>query len=240
MHSANTLPKEILGSITLWIIAGGFLSLWLCMAKKIIRLASKIFVFDRDRAKALLEMTKSFPRGATKLFFPILTVLATYTILFKTFGWLLRIIFPSFISTVDFEIWDLGFSIISTDELLRELLSFSLPALESLFIFLFIYCIFFLAIFFFTILWLPEIVLNERRPFRALLLSWEKLFSRFKEIRNLFFCIVMIAIGLLLSIVVLMLNPFLYVFVLILFYYFIVYLVVLLLTYYEQQFTNYK
>jgi hypothetical protein len=82
LASADAIAKIILGGITLLIMTCAFLSAWLYMSKKVIALSNKIFVFDRDRAKALLNIILSSPKGIGKLCIPILFVILTSLLIF--------------------------------------------------------------------------------------------------------------------------------------------------------------
>jgi hypothetical protein len=80
--SADALPKLILGGVTLFVMSSAFLSAWLYMSKKVIALSNKIFVFDRDRPKALLDIVLSSPKGIGKLCLPIMFVLFILLVVF--------------------------------------------------------------------------------------------------------------------------------------------------------------
>ena len=82
LAGADTVPKLILGGVTLLVMASGFLSAWLYMCKKTIRLSKKIVIFDKDRARAFGTLILSLPKGLGKLFLPMLGVIGIYIILF--------------------------------------------------------------------------------------------------------------------------------------------------------------
>ncbi|MBQ8459112.1 hypothetical protein IJ541_03300 [bacterium] len=75
---ANTIFKQIFAGVTIFIMACGFLSAWLYMAKKTIALSKKVFVFDKDRANALIDLLTTLPKGIGRLFLPIIGVLSIY------------------------------------------------------------------------------------------------------------------------------------------------------------------
>ena len=83
-------------------------------------------------------------------------------------------------------------------------------------------------------LWIPEIVYNEKNSFKALYNSVVKLFMNFKKSIILFLYIAFLVILITILNTFLMFNPFLYFFVLMFYYYLLVYIVVLLFTYYDE------
>jgi len=81
-YAANDLTKKIMASVTLFVMICGFLASWLYMAKKTIALSKKIFVFDKDRINALINLVLTLPKGVGRLFFPFIGVSLSYVILF--------------------------------------------------------------------------------------------------------------------------------------------------------------
>lgn len=100
-----------------------------------------------------------------------------------------------------------------------------------------IWLIFLYIITFFTILWIPEIVYNEKNALYALCNSIIKLFTHFKES----FILYIFILAALSTIIALLLkytfvHPIISFFLMLVAYYVILYIVVLLFTYYEKQF----
>ena len=89
---------------------------------------------------------------------------------------------------------------------------------------------------FLTILWIPEIVYNEKNAIKALYNSIIKIFMNFKNTLILYVYIAILLLIVLLIYIHLDMHPIFAFFTLILFYYILVYLVVLLFSYYEQKF----
>ena len=152
----------------------------------------------------------------------------THRILFITFK-----IYPSF----DPEILGLHIDqLVTSNEILKE---FKELAIEDLPPFVYWYAITIIGSFilnFITMLWIPEIVYNEKNAFKALFNSIKKNFQNLPNTLILYLYIAFLITFITLLSAVLMFNPFLYFIVLILYYYFLVYIVVLLFTYYEQTF----
>ena len=100
-----------------------------------------------------------------------------------------------------------------------------------------IWLIFLYIITFFTILWIPEIVYNEKNALYALYNSIIKLFTHFKES----FILYIFILAALSTIIALLfkytfVHPIISFFLMLVAYYVILYIVVLLFTYYEKQF----
>lgn len=237
LETADNIPKLILAGITLLVMGCGFLSAWMYMTKKTLQLANQVFIFDKDRAKALGELIMSLPRGIGKLFLPfvgvtiILILLYTLTILGATF------IISKLIGTIDitnlFLTKDL---LVSSQELFNELLE--LPQNEIIVI----NCWYLLVssitalISFFTMFLIPEIVYSEKNPIKAFIQAFKKIVITFPKSLLLFLYIYFLLITSAILNTILMFNPILYFFVLVIHYYLIIYIVVLLFTYYEQTF----
>ena len=82
IDSINTTPKLILACITIFVMFSGFVAAWFYMAKKTIALSKKVFVFDKDRAKALARLIISLPNGIGRLFLPIIGVISIYILIY--------------------------------------------------------------------------------------------------------------------------------------------------------------
>ena len=92
---------------------------------------------------------------------------------------------------------------------------------------------------FLTILWIPEIVYNERNALYALVNSVIKVFTQFKDTMSLYlfiFSLFTIILALLFQFIYV--HPILSFLLIMVFYYIILYIIVLLFTYYEQKFLN--
>lgn len=239
MNGADTVPKIILGGITLLIMTSGFLSAWLYMCKKTIQLSKKIVIFDSDRAKSFGTLILSLSKGIGRLFLPLIGVIGIYIILFGILffitGFIISNIYPSF----DPEILGLHIDqLVTSNEILKGVNKLTVDEFPP---FLYWYIITIIGSFilnFITMLWIPEIVYNEKNAFKALFYSLKKNFQNLPQTLILYLYITFLITFVTVSSAVLMFNPFLYFIVLILYYYFLVYIVVLLFSYYEQTFTK--
>ena len=236
--SINTIGKLVLACVTMLVMFSGFLAAWLYMAKKTISLSKKIFVFDKDRAKALAKLVMTLPNGIGRLFLPIIGVISTYILIYILIFTGVSAILEHIVGVVNFDSLDMRTLMISTGELLEELKSFTQEELQFMNYFYTFASIGITLITFVTMLWVPEIVYNEKNSFKALFNSIKKLFKTFKSSLLLFIYIYFIIVLTTVLNTLLMFNPFLYFFVLMIYYYFLVYIVVLLFTYYEQKFLS--
>lgn len=92
---------------------------------------------------------------------------------------------------------------------------------------------------FLTILWLPEIVYNEKNALYALVNSIIKVFTQFRETLTLYIFIFAIFTAILaLLFKYIAIHPIVSFLLIMVLYYVIMYIVVLLFTYYEQRFIN--
>lgn len=232
----DTTPKLILASITIFVMLSGFMAAWLYMAKKTISLSRKIFVFDKDRAKALWALVLSLPKGIGRLFLPSIGVISIYiliyTLIFSGIGYIVG----KFIGTIDFSELDYQSIFLFGQEFANEISELSQNEL------LVLQCWYILAlgsiavVSFITMLWIPEIVYTEKVSFEALYYSIIKIFTHLKNSIILYLYIAFLVVLISILNTFLMFNPILYFIVLLLFYYFLVYIVVLLFSYYEQTF----
>lgn len=238
VSSADTIPKGVLALITLFIMGGGFLAAWLYMVKKTITLSKKVFVFDKDRAKALLSLILALPKGIGRLFLPILGVIFIYSCVYGIAIVLVTLVITKTLGTISIDIFDLKMMLISSKELIEEITNLSQQDLIIINIWYSLLSIISVFITFLTMLWIPEIVFTQKNPFSSLKNAIFKLFKKFKHSIILYIYISLIIILLSILNTLLMFNPFLYFLVLIFYYYFLIYIIVLLFSYYEQNFID--
>lgn len=237
INTADNIPKVILAAITLLVMFCGFISAWMYMTKKTLKLANRVFVFDKDRAKAFWELVMSLPRGIGKLFLPFMGVTLILLIIYTIAITGVTFLIAKYIGTIDIaRLFESESFLISTQELFNEILE--LPQNEIIVIncwYLVVSAIF-AIISFLTMFLIPEIVYTERNPFKAIVASLQKLIITFPQSLLLYIFIYFLLITSSVLNTILMFNPILYFLVLIISYYLIIYIVVLLFTYYEQTF----
>ncbi len=232
-NSIDNIPKLILAAITILVMASGFVAAWLYMAKKTIALSKKIFIFDKERVKALWYLLTSLPKGIGRLFLPIIGVISTYLLVYIIMFSGIGVIISKFAGIIDLDAINLQTLMISSQELINEVNELTD---DEITIINYWYLLTFVGtsiISFFTMLWIPEIVYSEKNSFKALYNSIKKIFIDFKNSIILFCYIAFVIILLTIMNTLLMFVPVLYFLVLILYYYFLIYIVVLLFTYYE-------
>lgn len=232
----DTTPKLILASITIFVMLSGFMAAWLYMAKKTISLSRKIFVFDKDRAKALWALVLSLPKGLGRLFLPSIGVISIYiliyTLIFSGIGYIVG----KFIGTIDFSELDYQSIFLFGQEFANKISELSQNELLVLQCWYILALVSIAVVSFITMLWIPEIVYTEKVSFEALYYSIIKIFTHLKNSIILYLYIAFLVVLISILNTFLMFNPILYFIVLLLFYYFLVYIVVLLFSYYEQTF----
>lgn len=208
----HTLLLVISTYTTAIVLIAAFISIWFYITKKVIKLSTRDFVYDKDRIKALNNTIKEIPKGFGKYFLPCISVV--------TFAMLIFIA---------------GYNYIEQASLLKliniiERMHLS-DSERSIFVFL---TISFFS--FWGILWIPEIFYSEKNPYKALVYSIKKVFLTFPQTLVMYLYIYILFIIVQYAITFLIANPFMYFIVLLLYYYLSIYITVLLFSYYEQKF----
>lgn len=237
-NSVDNIPKLILAVITILVMASGCFSAWFYMTKKTLKLAHKVFVFDKDRAKAFWGLILSLPKGIGRLFLPFMGLISLSSLLYGLVLWLVTYLVAKYIGTINIDLLNSDNILISSKELINEISE--MPRNEIIVINCWYLLVFAITtiISFLTMLWVPEIVYCEKNPFKALIYSIKKIVITFPKSLLLFIFINILSLVISILNTLLMFNPISYFIVLLLYYYFIVYIVVLLFTYYEQSFVS--
>lgn len=232
----DNIPKLILAIATMLIMISGCLSAWVYMAKKTIRMSDKIFVFEKDRAKAFGDLIMSLPRGIGRLFLPMLGVIFISVIIYSIFIYGITFLVSKYIGTIDLSLLSTDKLALSSQELLNEINALPRSQIIAINCWYLIFALGTMLFSFLGILWIPEIVYAEKNPFKALYNSIKKIIITFPKTLFLFMYINILSLVISILNTLLMINPIAYFLVLIIYYYFIVYIVVLLFRYYEQTF----
>lgn len=236
--SINTIPKLFLSAITMLIMISIFLSAWLYMAKKTISISKKVFVFDKDRNDALGKLFLALPTGISKLFLPIIGVIAIYLLLYSTLFYIINFIIENFIGIIHFNSFDFQTLQLSNGEFLEEVKLLSDKELKVFNYWLLLLILGSSAISYFTTYWIPEVVYNYKNSLNALKNSIVKAIANPLDTFLVFLVIYSIIFIMSLLNIIVMANPILYFLVSLFYYYFIVFVIVLLFTYYEQKYIN--
>ncbi len=232
----DNIPKLILAIATMLIMISGCLAAWVYMAKKTIRMSDKIFVFEKDRAKAFGDLIMSLPRGIGRLFLPMLGVIFISVIIYSIFIYGITFLVSKYIGTIDLSLLSTDKLALSSQELLNEINALPRSQIIAINCWYLIFALGTMLLSFLGILWIPEIVYAEKNPFKALYNSIKKIIITFPKTLFLFIYINILSLVISILNTLLMINPIAYFLVLIIYYYFIVYIVVLLFRYYEQTF----
>lgn len=78
---SSGLFDHIFSVITLFVIVCGFFSAWLYLVKKAYAMSKKVYLFDKDRNKDLINLFISLYKGLGKLFMPIIGMLSLLIII---------------------------------------------------------------------------------------------------------------------------------------------------------------
>lgn len=235
-NSVNNLAKLILAIITILVMTSAFCAAWFYMTKKTLKLAKKVFVLDKDRTREFKELLLSLPRGIGHLFLPFLGLISFSSIIYCALLWIITTFVINHIGTINIELLDSNNLLLSSKELIEEIMDLSKNEI------LVINCWYLLVLIsssllsFLGILWIPEIVYNEKNPYKALFFALKKLLATFPKTLLLFIYINFLLIVSSILNTILMFYPIAYFIVLLIYYYLIVYIVVLLFSYYEQTF----
>lgn len=209
---AKTVNLALFSFVTLLIMVCSFLAGWLYMVKKTLQLNGRVFVYEQDRTNALKNLMMTLPNGVGRLFLPFLGYV-TISMFITVF------------------IYYVTIDIIPPSQLqkLADLLLF--PNYISALIFIITS-----ILSFFGMLWVPEIVYNEKNPIKALGNSILKTYKTFPKTLFLYIYIYLIYFGTNFSLQLVAPNPLILFALLVVYYYFILYIVILVFTYYEQTF----
>lgn len=213
LNHANTTAKILVAFISMYIMIAGFSASWFYMAKKTLKLSEKVFVYDKDRMKAIYRLFLSLPEGLGKLFLNFLGAFAIYFCLILIPYWIF--------STVTYSYYYLTTGNIAGGILVNVIfLLLILAVLNYFFLFL-----------------IPELVYAKSTPVQAITNSFRGILKLFPKSLYLYLAIVLLyALETVLYYVLISLSPYLLFVALLLKYYLIIYLVVLMFLYYGKEF----
>lgn len=236
--SVNSLPVLLLSCITVVFMTAAFFAGWFYMVKKAIKLSKETFVLDSDKARATLDLIKKMPSGIGKYFWSFLGLIVLALII-------MSIVMPAIIKLSLFVVGPLGLDAASMKDALASadgmkifIDSLSGEQIIKLFKIEMIFILFSAIFSYLFMLWIPEIIYSTKNPFMAIFKSIKKVFKQPWKLFKLF--IFTWLLNFILSFVntFSVINPLIYLIVMVLYFYFIVYLVVLLFLYYEREFTE--
>ena len=240
----DSYPEMILSIITMIFMSSAFCAGWFYMVKKCVKYSKKHFIFDKDKENEALKLLKAVPTGIGRFFlhyivvsllFVAITMLMVFIIKFLSYSPLnqiYKILQDNNLSVSNPQEMKLLINQMASDSILNLFNALLKPAAKLFLIVLTIPTVFS----FLMLLWMPEIIYLFKNPFTALFTSVVKIFKRFWKSLGLFIYIafiqmIMSSIG-----TFSLINPILYMLVMIIYFYFIVYVVVLIFSYYDKEF----
>ncbi len=240
MYTADTLPEVVIAIVTMLFMLGAFLSGWFYMIRKAVKLSGKVFVMDKDRAEATLNLFREFPAGIGKYFLSFIGMSLLFILIFSLTAAFVYKIGMATIGDFDLTPAQLDLFLKSPEDarlIVSSLNENQLIKLASWDLLL-MFCS--AVVSYLTFLWIPEVLNGVRNPFIALISSIKKVLTKPLKTLNLFLfiCIVNFVLTLFSSFAVV--NPILYFIVKILYFYFLVFIVVMLFVYYYREFIEEK
>ncbi len=231
------VPAEfIIALITTLIMAGIFFSGWFYMVKKGIEISKGVYVFDEYRINAIGNLFKLMPRGIGKFFLSFFGMFLLFKIYAVAAYFAVDMIGTNLIGAVYTP--EQASKIISStpQELITLLSSLSADQLTKLRLWnLLIFST--TTLFLFSImLWVPEIVYSTPNPLMALIKGIKKAFINFKKSICLFAYLTLLNVITSIISTFALINPILYILIMVLVFYYIIYSVVLTFSFYRQEF----
>ena len=244
-YHIDTTPKFLVASLTILCMVCVFFAGWFYMVKEAIKLSKKIFVLDKDRAKAILSLFKSLFDGIGKYFLSFVGASFVYVFVIQLLAaqavWLLGI---KLIGSLDAESMqqlqeisigaaasNSGSMAILLDKMTPEMITYF--AKWSL---LFVVVTF--VVTFLLMLWIPEIMYKENNPLIALFGSIGRLFKNFLSSFGMYVALWSVGLVILFINTFSIINPYFYLLMSIIMFYYFVYMVVTLFMYYERKYVT--
>ncbi len=237
-NAVVNMPAEIiLAFVTVLFMTGAFLSGWFYMVQKAIHVSSQVYVIDEDRAKATMNLFKEIPYGIGKYFLSFIG----FIIIFLTLVFLAGIFVYKFginhIGNV-FTQEQIAAALSSSADFKNFIDSLTLEQLVKLNLWNFLIMGTMTFLSYILMLWVPEIIYSTINPITALFKSIKKVFVKFPKTVLLFIYLSILNLIVSFLSTFALLNPLLYIMVMVIYFYFIIYFVVLLFSFYEQEFSG--
>lgn len=234
--TVDVLPEFILAVVTMLFMAGAFMAGWFYMVKKAINIVKGVYVMDEDRAKATINLFKVIPSGIGKYFLSFIGMAIIFLLAVSVVGAGVYKIGMHFIGNIDFTAVQIKGALVSAQDMKAFLDTLTLEQLWKLnnWNMLFLGATSLMSFLF--MLWVPEIIYSTPNPFLALFKSIKKLFIKLGKSLGLFFYLTLLNFTISFVSTFAMINPFIYLFIMILYFYLITYMVVLIFSYYQGEF----
>lgn len=240
----DSAPKFLIASITVLFMFGVFCAGWFYMVEGAVKLSKKVFVLDTDRAKATMNLFKTFPEGVGKFFLSFVGVYIIFLFVQAIATPLVYILGVNIIGGLDPESMQYLQELTINTELAG---SQGMPAfidnlsIEQI-IFFGKWSLLFMSVtsivMYLLMLWIPEIICCTPNPLIALWRSLVKLFKDFFTTVRMFLALWITGFIFLFISTFAVINPIAYILMSIVGYYFFVYLAILIFLYFDRKYVG--
>lgn len=240
----DSAPKFLIASITVLFMFGVFCAGWFYMVEGAVKLSKKVFVLDTDRAKATMNLFKTFPEGVGKFFLSFVGVYIIFLFVQAIATPLVYILGVNMIGGLDPESMQYLQELTINTELAG---SQGMPAfidnlsIEQI-IFFGKWSLLFMSVtsivMYLLMLWIPEIICCTPNPLIALWRSLVKLFKDFFTTVRMFLALWITGFIFLFISTFAVINPIAYILMSIVGYYFFVYLAILIFLYFDRKYVG--
>lgn len=231
--------KLLVASFTVMLMFSVFCSGWLYMIKGAVDLSKKVFIMDTDRAKASMQLFKSFLEGVGKFFIPFIGVYIIFFFIQLIFTIFTLTLGVHLIGTPDAASMQTLQNLAATGNNSAAISDFVNNMSPELIAFFGKWSLLFIVIssvlFYLLMFWAPEILNLSSNPLTALYNSWKKMFNKFFPTLGLYAILWLIGFVLLFMNTFSMINPFVYLFMNLVIFYFQVYFAVVIFLYYDKK-----
>ena len=238
-YNIDSTPKFLVASLTVLVMFGIFCAGWFNMIEGAINLSKKVFVLDKDRARATLNLFKLFGEGVGRFFLPFAGV---YLIFFIIQAIATPIVYFLGVNIIG------GLDTTSMQHLQELTINSELAANQGMpafidnlsieqIIFFGKWSLLFMSVtsivMYFLMFWIPEIICCTQNPLVALWRSIVKLLKDFFTTVRLYMILWFVGFMLLFINTFAIINPLAYIIMSIVLFYYSVYIVVLIFLYFN-------
>ena len=243
-YNIDSTPKFLVASLTVLVMFGIFCAGWFNMIEGAINLSKKVFVLDKDRARATLNLFKLFGEGVGKFFLPFVGV---YLIFFVIQAIATPIVYFLGVNIIG------GLDATSMQHLQELTINTELAANQGMpafidklsieqIIFFGKWSLLFMSVtsivMYLLMFWISEIICCTQNPLVALWRSFVKLFKDFFTTVRLYLILWFVGFMLLFINTFAVINPIAYIIMSIVMFYYFVYLVVLIFLYFNRKYVG--
>ena len=237
----DSTPKFLVASLTVLVMFGIFCAGWFYMVEGAIKLSKKVFVLDKDRARATLNLFKQFPEGVGKYFLPFVGV---YLIFF-----IIQIVATPIVYFLGVNIIG-GLDANSMQRLQELAINTELSANQGTAAFIdklsieqiiffgkwsLLFIVVTSIVMYLLTLWIPEIICCTPNPLVALWRSIVKLFKDFFTTVRIYLILWIVGFILLFVNTFAVINPFAFIIMSVVMYYYAVYSIVFIFLYFNKK-----